>query len=412
MLINNSRICNRFSGLKIVYSTTSVSIAQIRINLASKFTNFTSLNRFFSILTSCAVFGLISSKPSIAAVMYSVTNIGTLGGEFSTAYDINDNGQVVGYAATSTSGGRAFLWDSTSGIRNLDPNGIYDSSAYSINNNGFVVGSTLKGGYNGGTAFLWDSVNGLQNLGTLPGDSFSNANAINDFGQVVGRSLDSSNRMQAFLWDSVNGIQSLGTLDGYEGSTALDINNDGEVVGYAFIPSRRAVLWDSTKGIQDLDPEGVYSDAQSINDAGTVVGTSTVGGDSASLWDSTKGIQYLGNLSGVYGSIASDINDLGQVVGSTIFPPRALLWENGTVTDLNTLIDPNSGWRLQYARAINNKGQIVGEGTNSTERYFGAFLLTPLTQIPKSIPEPTSGLGLLGAILSSIYLLKRNVSIR
>ncbi len=377
------------------------------MKLASKFTNFTSLNRFSLILTSCAVFGLISSKPSIAAVMYSVTDIGTLGGSGSRAIDINDNGQVVGTSSDSNYNSQAFLWDSTSGIRSLDPNGIGSSSANKINNNGQVVGSKNS------RAFLWDSVNGLQNLATLPNDSFSTANAINDKGQVVG-SLQNSSGSQTFLWDSVNGLQNLGTLNGYDGTSPRDINNNGEVVGFAsYNPNRslRAVLWDSSKGIQDLGGLSRFNTnlANSINDTGTVVGSSSITDriSNAFLWDSTKGIQNLGTLDGDIGSSARDINNLGQVVGITSFNRRPVLWENGIITDLNTLIDPSSGWRLQSAVAINNKGQIVGEGILNNQGSARAFLLTPLTQIPKSIPEPSSGLGLCAFTLGSIYGLKR-----
>lgn len=50
----------------------------------------------------------------------------------------------------------------------------------------------------------------------------------------------------------------------------------------------------------------------------------------------------------------SNLNDRGQVVGQNF------LWNNGTVTDLNTL--PGAGTRSLFATAINNQGQIVGGG--------------------------------------------------
>lgn len=418
MLVNSSKMDNCLSGLKVVYCTASTLIEKVH-RLSSKFNNFTSLNRFSLILTSCAVFGLVGSKPSIAAVMYSVTDIGTLGGDYSSAFDINDSGQVVGVAATTGSGdGRAFLWDSINGIRNLttNVNGIDGSSANKINNNGQVAGSySLVGLGSNNRAFLWDSVNGLQNLGTLPGDNSSAALGINDKGQIVGRSENIS-KIQAFLWDNVNGLQNLGTLGEYKNIAAYTINNNEEVVGFASGNNNvRAVLWDSNKVVQNLGSFGTYlSQANSINDEGMVVGVSTVdnSGYRAFLWDNNKGLQNLDSLNEYPNSYASDINNLGQIVGYAFSDFRPLLWENGTITDLNTLIDPNSGWKLQSAVAINNKGQIVGSGLLNNQRLVRAFLLTPLTQTPKSIPEPTSGLGLLGGILGSIYLLKRSASIR
>jgi probable HAF family extracellular repeat protein len=43
--------------------------------------------------------------------------------------------------------------------------------------------------------------------------------------------------------------------------------------------------------------------------------------------------------------------------------------------DLNNLIPANSGWLLQIANAINDQGQIVGQGTLNGQTE--AFLLTP-----------------------------------
>ena len=46
--------------------------------------------------------------------------------------------------------------------------------------------------------------------------------------------------------------------------------------------------------------------------------------------------------------------------------------------DLNSLIAPSSGWTLNSATAINDKGQIVGYG-NDPANQSHAFLLTPAT---------------------------------
>ena len=53
------------------------------------------------------------------------------------------------------------------------------------------------------------------------------------------------------------------------------------------------------------------------------------------------------------------------------------------MTDLNTLIDPSSGWMLEEATGINDNGWIVGYGYNSATGRYDAVLLTP-------IPEPSA----------------------
>ena len=54
---------------------------------------------------------------------------------------------------------------------------------------------------------------------------------------------------------------------------------------------------------------------------------------------------------------------------------RAVVIKEGKITDLNTMLDPKSGWILESASGINNKGQIVGMGQHHGKTT--AFLLIP-----------------------------------
>jgi hypothetical protein len=76
------------------------------------------------------------------------------------------------------------------------------------------------------------------------------------------------------------------------------------------------------------------------------------------------------------------MNSAGTIVGTG---SPAVICQNGSVTDLNTLVDPNSGWNLQEAWGINDKGQICGIGTHTVDGidWQSAFLLNPVvTQHP------------------------------
>jgi hypothetical protein len=100
----------------------------------------------------------------------------------------------------------------------------------------------------------------------------------------------------------------------------------------------------------------------------------------------------LGTLGGT-SSYAYSINDNGQIVGWA--DGRACLFDStgqGNNIDLNTLIDPSSGWTLIFANSINNHGWIVGQGINPAG-YEHTYLL---------IPKPASALimGIGGLLLT------------
>jgi len=77
-------------------------------------------------------------------------------------------------------------------------------------------------------------------------------------------------------------------------------------------------------------------------------------------------------------SYAQGINNASQVVGVVYYGPNRFhpfVWSPSTgMFDLNNLIPANSGWLLQFANAINDQGQIVGQGTFNGQSE--AFLLT------------------------------------
>jgi len=88
----------------------------------------------------------------------------------------------------------------------------------------------------------------------------------------------------------------------------------------------------------------------------------------------------LGVFAGDPCSIAYVINSAGQVVGTSDDcsgnNAHALLWENGSMADLNALIPAGSGVQLTVGLGINEQGQIAAQGVLPSGDIH-AFLLTP-----------------------------------
>lgn len=91
---------------------------------------------------------IVLALPSstVAAPMYNITDLDTLGGS-SRATSINDSGQVVGSSSNSPGSGssaHAFRYDAITGMTDLGMNG--ESVAMGINDSGQIVGYSYLGG--------------------------------------------------------------------------------------------------------------------------------------------------------------------------------------------------------------------------------------------------------------------------
>ncbi|HZM01174.1 MAG TPA: dockerin type I domain-containing protein [Planctomycetota bacterium] len=171
------------------------------------------------------------------------------------------------------------------------------------------------------------------------GGTFVRAEALNDDHAVVGASLTPTGALRAFLLaDSAGSPTDLGTLDGTGShSWATDINTVQQIVGWSRIADGGTRSFRFQNGVM-----------RSLGTLG-------------------------GNISEAHG-----LNDAGQIVGmsfNTQQKPRAFLFEGDQLSDLNTRIAADSGWRLQYAKAINESGTIVGWGRLQNETR--GFVLTP-----------------------------------
>jgi len=350
----------------------------------------------FSVIIALVIaFALLD--PAFAMPPYYITDIGTFEGQDTTNITtypqaINDSGQVVGYSNKlvfdSTVALHPFIWGGGV-MTDLIP---YDTStgnstAFDINNNGQVVGSfsTTSGPIPPGHsrtdhAYVWDEVNGIKDLGVL-GGYFSAALGINNSGQVVGGTNVDGGSTRAFIWDETNEMQDLLGVT----SNAEAINDAGVVVGTASIEAIHvSFIWDEIQEVREIMSISGPAYPFDINNSGQVVGRYWPD-ERAFIWDETNGMQDIGTLAeGI--TLARSINNLGQVVGSSRIDNvwHAFLYQNGSMDDLNDLIPEGSGWVLEHAQDINNNGQIVGIGFFNGDDNHG-FLLTPIPTEPVSI---------------------------
>ncbi len=341
-------------------------------------------SRIRSTFVVTVALGFALAIPALCpAASYTVTDLGSLGGlsggVASQAYAVNNHGQVTGFAYLGTEQ-HVFLYDGT--MHDLGP-GI----GRGINDAGQVTGSsdTADGTQH---AFLYDGM--MHDLG--PGYGAG----INNRGEVTGTSNG-----RAFLYDGT--MHLLPLFPGGGGNFGIAINDNGEVAGQATLPDifhpgnvQHAFLYDGTMhdigtpgGTLDIET-GFYTPFESIawaiNGHGDVVGQDT-GAPGAGAFLYSGGVQH-----GIGGIFPQGINNNGEVVGWA--GAGAVIYTSGSgIVSLNSLIEPQSGWFLETANAINNAGQIVGAGRMNGVVH--AYLLTPIPEPSSRILAALAGLALL-----------------
>jgi probable HAF family extracellular repeat protein len=282
-----------------------------------------------------------------AVQSYSVTDLGLpAGGIGSSAADINNSGQIVGSYQDTSFNFHALYWAGSSVQSTVLPTagGATSSQAASINDSGAIIGSYTTAAST--FACTWSGKSSTPTALAKPaGASIYYGAGINNSGLVTGFYRDASSNYQACYWPGVAfGAVALGNPSGAVQSFAGGVNAKNQIVG---------------------SYQGASSAYQACLWPGPSLAPTT-----------------LPTPSGTLSSQASSINSQGQVVGAfsttagNLNGAHACIWNGTTVTDLNTLIDPASGWLLKAASGINDEGQIVGQGT--INGFDHAVLLTPL----------------------------------
>jgi probable HAF family extracellular repeat protein len=338
---------------------------------------------------------------------------------------ISPNGLIAGFSEngefdplSGLTEVRAVLWRN-GGIVNLGtlPGG-YESWANAANSKGEVAGwatntvadpNSMTAGFGDTTqtrAFLWHE-GAMQDLGTLGSGTDAMARFINERGQVVGWSYTGAPAaanstcgpgwtmaVDSFIWDEKHGVRDLGTFGG-TCTLALAIREDGSIIGLSTNEQElsRAFLW-KNGSMQDLGGSigGQQANPFAINESGQVVGFATLAGEvlhHAALWTRPGEITDLGTPDPNECSMALAINAKSQMVGqsddcASFASIHALLWDNGSLFDLNGLIAPGATLTLQFADNINDTGEIAGQGLD-TSGNLHAFLLIPCDEAHRDV---------------------------
>jgi uncharacterized membrane protein len=329
-----------------------------------------------------------------------------------TAHSMNNRGQLVGAGADS----KPCVWENGQ-ITPLSTGGMrYGAAATDINDQGVVIGhSYWRNYFYNASVYLYHAirwVNGQPE--TLSGAWYPGPMRINNLGHYIGdifhRVYDDGGPagepygchaardgqdlgappIPYYTFDVVNGgvIRGMDLPGVQNESSAFGINDAGTVVGdcgYEWPaggrgPLRHAARWDSGAMV-DLDAgKRGTSRALAINNTGRVVGYYM---ELAVQW----ACQWAGGVrsklpvpADCTSSEATSINNTDQIVGrcitaSTDLHGRAVLWENGVVTDLNSIAEVPEGVVLVSAIKVNDPGQILCRGRKGDANVY--YLLTP-----------------------------------
>ncbi len=282
---------------------------------------------------------LIDDDGQEKAFFYNGAGLFTLNAFYtSQAYGINDRSDIV-IQATPSPGedSQGFIAPNGGAITPLGVIAEENTRTFNfirdINNSGSVAAYLFSQYPTPATpdtiSAYYLSTTEVTNIGNLLGSRDTRAFGINDLGQVVGSNKDTG---IGFVYgDGV--ARSIGTLPGDSGSIAYAINNQGQIVGTSYGENgSRAFIYS----------DGIMEDI---------------------------GLFYAGSVNERSGI---DLNNLGQVVlGNYIY-------EEGELSNINNLLNSQTvpeGLSITRAKGINDRGQIIAQGTFEGENH--GYLLNP-----------------------------------
>ncbi|GLQ52681.1 hypothetical protein ACFFJT_20975 [Dyella flava] len=387
------------------------------------------MHRITSVTVAAACLAGLMALQSQAAspTQYQVRNLGALGGTSSGGSSINNFGLVSGFSnlpGNQSTHAAAWLNGATLDLGTLG--GANSAVLWPVKNDfGVLVGVAETAqvdplGENWSCSAFFPTVTGhvclgfvwrwghMQALPTLGGNNGFAAGA-NDFGLVVGWAENTVHdptctpgstqvlQFKPVVWGpDDNDVRALPLIGTDTSGAATAINNSGQIVGISGICDQavgrftaiHAVLWQGDT-VTNLGSLGVpaWNTPMAINQKGIVVGFANAPGGGALgnfnvhafIWTPATGMRDLGTLPGDTTSQALGINDEGLIVGESCGANgcRAVLWQNGSIVDMNTLVAPGFTDQLVYANDINDEGVITGQSANATSGVSWTFVAVP-----------------------------------
>lgn len=214
-----------------------------------------------------------------------VQDLGTLGGRFANGTLINDKGMIAGWSEAPTLDSlHAFAWTPAAGMTDLGTLGLDWSFPFGIGSKGEVAGtaSTSSGIRH---AFVWTRKGGMVDIGAEHPGAITGSAAMSPEGKHVAGIVELMGTQHAMIWTRGVGMLDLGTLGG-QLSAALSVNNKGQVVGGANTASGQAhaFIWTAASGMVDLNermlnaPPGLELEgAIAISENGSIIANSNGG---------------------------------------------------------------------------------------------------------------------------------------
>jgi probable HAF family extracellular repeat protein len=415
--------------------------------------------RICSVLLLAIVPATVVAQQSPAKVaQYRITDLGALpGGNFSQATFVTNSKLITGISTAADGTQHAVGWSGASILDLGSPLGGPNSGAIGANDAGLIAVQAETSQVDPNNENFCDYFTGLQCrpvawqrgsimlLPTLGGNNGTVA-PPNHRGQIPGIAETSVAdpgcprtpaingtgpqvlQFEPVIWNA-GAVRELPLPVGDTVGMAFWVNDQGQAVGSTgtcastivppFAAGPRAVMWDIDGSVHDLgnlggtaNPGvlGVGNVAFAINNQSQVTGVSVLPDEvntHAFLWTLASGMRDLGTLPGDNISAGLGINNAGDIVGASIAGPdpvsgvpKAVLWHNGVVTDLNTVVPADTALFLLTAFMVNDVGQVAGFGLDLKTFEVHGFLANPL---PATGAPPARGPMKLGSLPSSVH---------